>query len=167
MSRHALVVDDEPGIRFALRGLLEDRGFQVDEQSSGERALEALQLERDRLAGRTDQRGDLMVGQREDKFPTGGRVVPVLTQFEELVGQASPHARAQGDAQAADLEVAACDRLLAEAICDRGLIVEEETQQGARDLCIEDGGRGDGHVLARGGGPQAALAEDIGRAEQA
>ncbi len=42
MSRHALVVDDEPGIRFALRGLLEDRGFQVDEQSSGERALEAL-----------------------------------------------------------------------------------------------------------------------------
>ncbi|MFN7955827.1 MAG: sigma-54 dependent transcriptional regulator [bacterium] len=42
MTRHALVVDDEPGIRFALRGLLEERGFHVDEAASGERALEAL-----------------------------------------------------------------------------------------------------------------------------
>ena len=43
MTRHALVVDDEPGIRFALRGLLEERGFAVDEAASGEDALKALE----------------------------------------------------------------------------------------------------------------------------
>ena len=42
MSNTVLIVDDEPGIRDSLRGLLEDEGFEVETVSSGERALDAL-----------------------------------------------------------------------------------------------------------------------------
>ncbi|WP_029898697.1 sigma-54-dependent transcriptional regulator [Desulfohalovibrio reitneri] len=35
-----LVVDDEEGIRFSLRGILEDEGYEVREAASGEEALE-------------------------------------------------------------------------------------------------------------------------------
>ncbi len=42
MTRRALVIDDESGIRFVLRGVLEDRGFVVDEATTGEEGLEAL-----------------------------------------------------------------------------------------------------------------------------
>ncbi len=38
-----LVVDDEAGIRFSLRGILEDEGFAVAEAESGEAGLEALE----------------------------------------------------------------------------------------------------------------------------
>lgn len=38
-----LVVDDEPDIRFLLRRLLEGRGFEVDEASDGQAALELLE----------------------------------------------------------------------------------------------------------------------------
>src|SRR4051812_5486357 len=37
-----LVVDDEPGIRESLAGLLEDEGFDVAAVGSGEECLEAL-----------------------------------------------------------------------------------------------------------------------------
>ena len=37
-----LVVDDEPGIRFSLKGILEDEGFAVLEADSGEVGLELL-----------------------------------------------------------------------------------------------------------------------------
>ena len=37
-----LVVDDEPGIRFSLKGILEDEGFVVLEADSGEAGLELL-----------------------------------------------------------------------------------------------------------------------------
>jgi len=42
VTRRALVIDDESGIRFVLRGVLEDRGFVVDEATTGEEGLEAL-----------------------------------------------------------------------------------------------------------------------------
>jgi two-component system nitrogen regulation response regulator NtrX len=38
-----LIVDDEPGIRDTLRGVLEDEGFAVDAVASGEACLNALQ----------------------------------------------------------------------------------------------------------------------------
>jgi two-component system nitrogen regulation response regulator NtrX len=38
-----LIVDDEAGIRFSLRGILEDEGFAVLEAESGEAGLEALE----------------------------------------------------------------------------------------------------------------------------
>src|SRR5690349_22446158 len=37
-----LVVDDEPGIRQSLGGVLEDEGYTVDAVESGEACLEAL-----------------------------------------------------------------------------------------------------------------------------
>src|ERR671918_1963118 len=37
-----LIVDDEPGVRSALSGVLEDEGYQVDAVDSGEAALERL-----------------------------------------------------------------------------------------------------------------------------
>src|SRR5437763_16029003 len=40
MSQHILIVDDEPGIRATLRGVLEDEGFAVDATDSGESCLE-------------------------------------------------------------------------------------------------------------------------------
>lgn len=40
-----LVVDDESGIRFSLRGILEDEGFAVAEAETGEAGLEALEAE--------------------------------------------------------------------------------------------------------------------------
>ncbi|MDK2955208.1 MAG: hypothetical protein PWQ57_704 [Desulfovibrionales bacterium] len=39
MTARVLVVDDESGIRFSLRGILEDEGMSVLEAESGERAL--------------------------------------------------------------------------------------------------------------------------------
>jgi len=41
--RSVLIVDDEPGIRDTLRGVLEDEGFNVDAVASGEACLTALQ----------------------------------------------------------------------------------------------------------------------------
>nr|WP_209280233.1 sigma-54 dependent transcriptional regulator [Desulfobaculum xiamenense] len=38
-----LVVDDEDGIRFSLRGILEDEGYEVAEAESGEAALELIE----------------------------------------------------------------------------------------------------------------------------
>ena len=35
-----LVIDDEPGVRTALEGILEDEGFQVESAGSGEEGLE-------------------------------------------------------------------------------------------------------------------------------
>ena len=40
--RRMLVVDDEPGIRRSLSGVLEDEGYAVDAVESGEACLEAL-----------------------------------------------------------------------------------------------------------------------------
>ena len=37
-----LVVDDEPGIRQSLAGVLEDEGYQVETVGSGEKCLELL-----------------------------------------------------------------------------------------------------------------------------
>jgi two-component system nitrogen regulation response regulator NtrX len=37
-----LIVDDEPGVRSALSGVLEDEGYEVDAVASGEEALERL-----------------------------------------------------------------------------------------------------------------------------
>ena len=41
-SERILVVDDEPGVRSALQGILEDEGFQVDCAETGEQGLERL-----------------------------------------------------------------------------------------------------------------------------
>lgn len=42
MTPRVLVVDDDEGVRFTLRGLLEDEGLEVEEAGSGARALELL-----------------------------------------------------------------------------------------------------------------------------
>lgn len=42
MSKSILIVDDEDGIRYSLRGILEDEGFEVSEAESGELALSHL-----------------------------------------------------------------------------------------------------------------------------
>lgn len=42
MSGRVLVVDDEPGVRFALKVVLEDAGFEVSEAQDGLAALESL-----------------------------------------------------------------------------------------------------------------------------
>ena len=42
MGGQILIIDDEEGIRFSLRGILEDDGHQVTEADSGEAGLEAL-----------------------------------------------------------------------------------------------------------------------------
>ena len=39
MAGHILVVDDEEGVRFSLRGILEDENYTVSEADSGENAL--------------------------------------------------------------------------------------------------------------------------------
>src|ERR1051325_6969673 len=39
MSHSILIVDDEPGIRESLRGILEDEGFDVEAVKSGEECL--------------------------------------------------------------------------------------------------------------------------------
>ena len=41
-QRRILVVDDEPGIRQSLSGVLEDEGYQVEAVESGEACLAAL-----------------------------------------------------------------------------------------------------------------------------
>src|SRR5216683_1859612 len=41
-ARRVLVVDDEPGIRQSLSGVLEDEGYAVETAASGEECLEAL-----------------------------------------------------------------------------------------------------------------------------
>lgn len=46
MSKKILIVDDEDGIRYSLRGILEDEGFEVNEAESGEKALSHLGEER-------------------------------------------------------------------------------------------------------------------------
>lgn len=43
MSDSVLIVDDEPGIRRILKGVLEDEGFAVEAVSSGEAALRAFE----------------------------------------------------------------------------------------------------------------------------
>ena len=37
-----LIVDDEPGIRESLTGILEDEGYQVESAASGEAGLELI-----------------------------------------------------------------------------------------------------------------------------
>src|SRR4029079_7749586 len=41
-ARRVLVVDDEPGIRQSLSGVLEDEGYAVETAASGEECLQAL-----------------------------------------------------------------------------------------------------------------------------
>ncbi|MBM4060346.1 MAG: sigma-54-dependent Fis family transcriptional regulator [Planctomycetes bacterium] len=41
-GRHLLIVDDEPDLRWVLRGLFEDAGFAVDEAGDGDEALARL-----------------------------------------------------------------------------------------------------------------------------
>src|SRR3974377_298254 len=41
-ARRVLVVDDEPGIRQSLSGVLEDEGYAVETAATGEACLEAL-----------------------------------------------------------------------------------------------------------------------------
>ncbi len=41
-----LVIDDEPGVRTALKGILEDEGFQVESAGSGEEGLERATRDR-------------------------------------------------------------------------------------------------------------------------
>lgn len=43
---HILIIDDEEGIRFSLRGILEDEGHTVAEAESGEQGLKVLESER-------------------------------------------------------------------------------------------------------------------------
>ncbi len=45
MSAHILIVDDEEGIRFSLRGILEDENYRVSEASSGEEAIKFVEKE--------------------------------------------------------------------------------------------------------------------------
>lgn len=48
MPRHQLlIVDDEPDLRWMLRGLFEDEGFEVREAENGKQALELLQQSAD------------------------------------------------------------------------------------------------------------------------
>ncbi len=42
MGGQILIIDDEEGIRFSLRGILEDDGHDVVEAESGEQGLELL-----------------------------------------------------------------------------------------------------------------------------
>ena len=42
MGGQILIIDDEEGIRFSLRGILEDDGHEVVEAESGEQGLEVL-----------------------------------------------------------------------------------------------------------------------------
>ncbi len=42
MSKTILIVDDEDGIRYSLRGILEDEGFRITEADTGEKALQLL-----------------------------------------------------------------------------------------------------------------------------
>ncbi|OEU68263.1 MAG: Fis family transcriptional regulator [Desulfovibrio sp. S3730MH75] len=42
MNKSILIVDDEDGIRYSLRGILEDESFEVSEAGSGEAALKSL-----------------------------------------------------------------------------------------------------------------------------
>ena len=46
MQNSILIVDDEPGIRETLRGVLEDEGYTVSTAASGEQCLEILGAER-------------------------------------------------------------------------------------------------------------------------
>ena len=41
-AQRILVVDDEPGVRTALEGILGDEGFQVESAETGEQGLERL-----------------------------------------------------------------------------------------------------------------------------
>ncbi|HMY77089.1 MAG TPA: response regulator, partial [Blastocatellia bacterium] len=43
MAHSVLIVDDEPGIRQSLTGVLEDEGFSVSAVASGEDCLRALE----------------------------------------------------------------------------------------------------------------------------
>ena len=43
MAHSVLIVDDEPGIRQSLRGVLEDEGFTVETVGSGEDCLRAFE----------------------------------------------------------------------------------------------------------------------------
>ena len=45
MAERILVVDDEPGVRAALEGILEDEGFEVRTVETGEQGLSALETE--------------------------------------------------------------------------------------------------------------------------
>lgn len=45
MSNSVLIVDDEPGIRETLRGVLEDEGFDVETAASGEECLELASVD--------------------------------------------------------------------------------------------------------------------------
>src|SRR6476659_5563737 len=42
MKKAILIVDDEPGIRDSLRGVLEDEGFAVSTAATGEECLELV-----------------------------------------------------------------------------------------------------------------------------
>ena len=42
MKSHILIVDDEPGIRQSLGGVLEDEGYEVETVPSGEACMDAL-----------------------------------------------------------------------------------------------------------------------------
>ena len=42
MKRRILIVDDEPGIRQSLGGVLEDEGYYVEAVATGEECLEKL-----------------------------------------------------------------------------------------------------------------------------
>ncbi len=42
VSRHVLIVDDEPAVRRTVRGVLESSGFQCEESENGASALEWL-----------------------------------------------------------------------------------------------------------------------------
>ena len=42
MRPHLLVVDDEPGVRAALSGVLSDEGYLVDAVESGEDCLDRV-----------------------------------------------------------------------------------------------------------------------------
>ena len=45
-----LIIDDEEPIRFSLRGILEDEGYEVLEAATAEEGLEAADAERPDLA---------------------------------------------------------------------------------------------------------------------
>ena len=44
---HILIVDDEPDLRWMLRGLFEDEGFTVQEAAHGQEALDQLEQAQD------------------------------------------------------------------------------------------------------------------------
>ncbi|HEY8430393.1 MAG TPA: sigma-54 dependent transcriptional regulator [Sandaracinaceae bacterium] len=74
MTPRVVIVDDDAGVRFTLRGLLEDDGLEVEEAESGARALELL-----------DARGPFHLGLTDLRMP-GMDGLELLARIRERAG---------------------------------------------------------------------------------